>query len=174
MRRISLALRKLIRTPFVTTIAILSLGLGIGANAAVFSLFNQILLRPLPVQAPGELVNLVGPGPKNGSTSCGNAGDCDAVFSYPMYLDLAREQQVFSGIAAHVIFGANVTYHGETQTNDGIEVSGNYFSVLGLQPAAGRLIGPDDTTSPGSAPVVVLSYDYWQSRFSGDTGIVGQ
>ena len=81
MRAISRAFRMLLRTPFVTAVAVLSLGLGIGANTAVFSLFNQILMRPLPVPNPDELVNLSVPGGRNGSTSCNNAGDCDAVFS---------------------------------------------------------------------------------------------
>jgi hypothetical protein len=99
MRAVSLAFRMLRRTPFVTAVAVLSLGLGIGANTAVFSLFNQILMRPLPVAAPSELVNLSLPGGRNGSTSCNNSGDCDAVFSYPMVLDLVRDQQVFPGLA---------------------------------------------------------------------------
>ena len=115
------------KTPFVTTVAVLSLGLGIGANTAIFALFNQILLRPLPVESPEALVNLGAPGVKNGSNSCNNSGDCDAVFSYPMFLDLARDQQVFTGIAAHRIFGANVGYDNQTLPVDGIEVSGSYF-----------------------------------------------
>ena len=90
MRNIRLALRTLIRTPFVTTIAVLSLALGIGANAAIFSLFNEILLKPLPVVQPERLVNLAAPGPNPGSLSCGQAGDCTKVFSYPMMLDLQK------------------------------------------------------------------------------------
>jgi predicted permease len=171
MRAVALALRHLLKTPFVTSVAVVSLGLGIGANTAVFSLFNQILLRPLPVSAPNELVNLAAPGPKSGSVSCGNAGDCDAVFSYPMYLDLARDQQVFTGIAAHHLFGANIGYRDQTLAVDGMEVSGNYFGLLGLQPVLGRLIAPGDTTSIGSAPVAVLSYDYWMTRFGHDPNI---
>jgi predicted permease len=174
MRELSLAFRRLRGTPFVTIVAVLSLGLGIGANTAVFSLFNQVLLKPLPVAAPDALVNLASPGPKNGSTSCNNAGDCDQVFSYPMFLDLAREQQVFTAIAAHWSFGANVGYGGETRSEDGVEVSGSYFGVLGLQPAAGRLIAPSDTETIGGASVVVLSHDYWTVRFDQDPAIVGQ
>jgi hypothetical protein len=81
MNNIKLALRTLFKTPFVTAVAILSLALGIGANAAIYSLFDQMLLRPLPVQAPQQLVNLGAPGPKPGSQSCGNAGSCEIVFS---------------------------------------------------------------------------------------------
>jgi predicted permease len=174
MRELALAFRRLVKAPFVTTVAVLSLGLGIGANTAVFSMFNQILLRPLPVTAPDELVNLAAPGLKNGSVSCGNAGDCDAVFSYPMFLDLSRDQQVFTGIAAHHLFGANVGYHDETLPVDGVEVSGNYFSLLGLRPEAGRLIEPADAAHIGGTPVAVLSYDYWTTRFGHTASVVGQ
>jgi predicted permease len=126
------------------------------------------------VAAPDELVNLASPGPKNGSTSCGNAGDCDAVFSYAMYLDLARDPKVFTGIAAHHLFGANVGYQNDTVSVDGMEVSGNYFPILGLQPALGRLIAPADTETIGGTPVAVLSYDYWVTRFNRDMNVTTQ
>ena len=88
MPNLRLALRTLWKTPFVTLVAVISLALGIGANAAIFSLFDQILLRPLPVAAPQELVNLAAPGPKPGSQSCNDAGSCEEVFSHPMFRDL--------------------------------------------------------------------------------------
>src|SRR6185503_5201829 len=122
MRQLSFALRMLWKTPFVSAVAILSLGLGIGANTAIFTMFNQVLMQPLPVIRPSELVNLAAPGPKNGSTSCNNSGDCDAVFSYPMYLDLAaaqNDQQALTGLAAHRLFGANVGYDNTTSPVDG-------------------------------------------------------
>lgn len=115
MRDLRLALRNLAKSPFVSLVAILSLALGIGANSAIFSLFNQMLLRPLPVVAPHELVNLGAPGPKPGSTSCQQAGDCEQVFSYPMFRDLERLQTSFTGIAAHRMFGANLAYKGQTE-----------------------------------------------------------
>ena len=174
MRQLKFAIRMLLKTPFVTTVAVLSLGLGIGANTAIFALFNQILMRPLPVTAPEALVNLGAPGSKNGSTSCNHSGDCDQVFSYPMFLDLSRQQQVFTGIAAHWLFGANVGYQDQTLSADGAEVSGSYFGVLGLQPALGRLIAPEDTATPGGATVAVLSEDYWTTRFKRDTGVLGR
>ena len=90
MRNLKLALRTLTRTPFVTVVAILSLALGIGANAAIYSLFDEMLLQPLPVTHPEQLVNFKGPGPQNGSNSCNRAGGCDEVFSYPMFRDLER------------------------------------------------------------------------------------
>src|SRR5262245_6770360 len=174
MQQLKLAFRRLAKTPFVTAVAVLSIGLGIGANTAVFSMFNQILMRPLPVTAPDELVNLGAPGPKSGSQSCGNAGDCDSVFSYAMYADLARDPRLFAGIAAHHIFGANVAYRGETLVADGMQVSGNYFPLLGLHPALGRLIVPADTQTVGGQPVVVLSYDYWVTRFARDMNVTSQ
>ena len=175
MRELIFAFRRLLKAPFVTIVAVLSLGLGIGANTAVFSMFDQLLLRPLPVGAPDELVNLASPGPKgNSSVSCGNAGDCDAVFSYPMFLDLSRDPQAFTGIAAHHLFGANVGYRDETLPVDGIEVSGNYFGVLGLQPALGRLIEAADAGTPGTTLVAVLSYDYWMTRFGHDASVIHQ
>ncbi len=160
-----LALRMLIRTPFVTAVAIVSLALGIGANAAIFSMFEQMLLRPLPVHDPGRLVNLGAPGPKSGSNSCNQAGDCNQVFSYPMFRDLERVQKVFTGIAGHRAFGANLSFKGETLSGGGMLVSGSYFPILGIKPALGRLIDTRDDRAPGESPVVVLSHDYWRTRF---------
>jgi predicted permease len=173
MLNLKLALRTLFKTPFVTTVAVVSLALGIGANAAIFSLFNQILLRPLPVADPHRLVNLAAPGPKPGSQSCNNAGDCEAVFSFPMFKDLERVQGVFTGIAAHRLFGANLAYRGQTLSGDGMLVSGSYFSVLGLQPALGRLLGPGDDRIVGESDVVVLGHAYWQARFAASPGVLG-
>ena len=102
MNGLKLALRTLAKTPFITGIAIVSLALGIGANAAIYSLFDQMLLRSLPVQEPDRLVNLSAPGPKPGSQSCGAAGSCDEVFSYPMFRDLEAASTGLDGVAAHV------------------------------------------------------------------------
>ena len=92
MPNLRLALRTLFKSPFVTLVAILSLSLGIGANSAIFSLFDQMLMRPLPVPEPQGLVNISAPGPKPGSNSCSNAGPCEDVLSYPMFRDLERVQ----------------------------------------------------------------------------------
>jgi predicted permease len=169
-----LAVRTLFRTPIVTAVAVISLALGIGANAAIFSLFDQMLLRPLPVQEPSRLVNLGAPGPKPGSNSCNTAGSCEEVFSYPMFRDLEKAQEVFTGIAAHRIFGANLSFKGETLDGSGMLVSGSYFPILGVQPALGRLIDAGDDRVPGEAPVVVLSHDYWRTRFGERSDIVGE
>ena len=158
---LKLAIRRLLKTPFVSLVAIVSLALGIGANAAIFSLFDQTLLRPVPVARPSELVNLAAPGPKPGSNSCGQAGSCEEVFSYPMFRDLERMQTVFTGVAAHVGFGANLAYKGQTLNGEALLVSGSYFPLLGLQPALGRLLTEDDDKNVGGHFVTVLSYDYW-------------
>jgi len=174
MRNLKFALRTLFKTPFVTIVAIVSLALGIGANAAIFSLFNQMLLRPLPVPEPARLVNLAVPGPKPGSTSCSQAGSCDDVFSYPMFRDLEKVQTVFTALGAHVTFGANLSARGQTQNAEGLLVSGGYFQALGVRPAIGRLLGPEDDRTIGESHVVVLSHAYWQSRFGLDPGVLNQ
>jgi len=171
---LKLAIRRLFKTPFVTIIAILSLALGIGANAAIFSLFDQTLLRALPVQRPGELVNFSSPGPRQGSNSCGQAGDCESVFSYPMFRDLEKQQTVFTGIALHVGFGANLSYQAQTRSGGGLLVSSSYFPVLGLQPALGRLLDPNDDRNIGAHFVTVLSHAYWTTRLGGDPAVLNQ
>ena len=168
MVNLKFALRTLFKTPFVTLVAIVSLALGIGANAAIFSLFNQVLLQPVAVPEPAGLVNFSAPGPKPGSNNCSQIGDCEEVFSYQMFRDLERVQTSFTGIAAHVTFGANFAARGQTENGDGLLVSGSYFPVLGLTPAIGRLLGPEDDKAPGEPHVVVLSYAYWQRRFALD------
>ena len=167
MTNIRLALRMLLKTPVVTGVAVVSLALGIGSNTAIFSLYSQLLLRPLPVADPDGLVNLAAPGPKPGPCSRDNAGTCDETFSYPMFRDLERGQQVFTSIAAHKGLRANVAHQGRTALVQGTQVSGSYFATLGLLPAAGRLFGPEVDGAIGGHPVVVLSHDFWQSEFGG-------
>jgi predicted permease len=174
MNNLKLAFRRLLKTPFVSVVAIISLSLGIGANAAIFSLFDQMLVRPLPVHEPGRLVNLGAPGPKPGSQSCNQAGECDAVFSYPMFRDLEKMQTVFTGVAAHRIFGANLAYHGQTMNGEGMLVSGSYFPVLGIQPTIGRLLGPDDDRTIGGHFVAVLSHAYWTTRLGSNPAVLNE
>jgi predicted permease len=177
MAHVRLALRTLFRTPFITLVAILSLALGIGANAAIFSLFDQMLLRRLPVQAPDQLVNLANPGPKPGSQTCNNQGSCDEVFSYAMFRDLQKASQaheVFAGIAAHRTFGANLAYRGQTINGSGMMVSGNYFPLLGIQPAIGRFFTESDDQTVGGHPVVVLSEEYWRTRFDASPAVLNE
>jgi predicted permease len=174
MPNLRLALRVLFRTPALTSVAILSLAIGIGANAAIFSLYNQMLLRPLPVHDPAGLVNLGAPGPKHGSQSSNNAGSQEYTFSYPMFRDLEKAPTRFSGVAAHRQLDANLAFKGQTSSGLGMLVSGGYFGVLGLTPAAGRLIGPADDQTPGAHQVVVLSHGYWQRRFALSPAILGE
>jgi predicted permease len=174
VKKLKFALRTLAKAPSVTVIAIISLALGIGSTTAIFSIFHNVLLQPLPVSHPDELVNLGAPPPKPGSDSCGMAGGCEEVFSYAMFRDLEKSQTVFTGVAAHVFFGANLAYRGQTTTGRGILVSGNYFPVLGIQPAIGRLIGLSDDRAVGSSAVAVLSYAYWRNRFDASPDVLNQ
>jgi predicted permease len=159
------ALRALLKTPFVSIVAVLSLSLGIGANAAMFSVFYHAIVRPLPVPEPERLVNLSSPGPKPGSHANNRAGTVDVLFSYPMFRDLEDAARDRVSLAAHRAFGANFAYRGHTIGGLGMMVSGSYFSVLQLQPALGRLIDAGDDRVWGEAPVVVLSHLYWRTRF---------
>ena len=172
MSHFRLAFRSLLRMPVVTTVAVLSLALGIGANVAIFSIFNQTLIRPLAVHEPDSLVNLVSPGPRQGSVSCGASGNCDSVFSYPMFRDLERAQTSFTGIAAHNAFGASIAYGGSSEGGDSVFVSGSYFPVLGLRPQIGRLLGPGDERERGGGDVVVLADEYWRRRFGASPDVL--
>ncbi len=174
MRNVRLAFRTLFRTPFVTAVAVLSLALGIGANAAIFSLMDQVLLKPLPVPEPERLVNLTAPGPNPGSQSCNQAGNCDEVFSYPMYKDLEARQQVFTGLAAHRGFQVNLAIDNAPMSGQGMMVSGRYFQTLELVPELGRLIQPADDSIIGTGYVAVLSHSFWKSRFAADRNVVGK
>jgi putative ABC transport system permease protein len=175
MATLKLAFRTLFKSPLVAVVAIASLALGIGANAAIFSLFDQMLLRAIPVSHPDRLVNLAAPGPKNGSTSCSMPGGCEAVFSYPMFRDLERRTgSAFSGVAAHMPFDANIAFNRQTQNGPALFISGAYFPVLGLAPTIGRLIGPSDDQDVGAHYVAVLGYSYWATQLGGDSSVVGQ
>ena len=169
-----LAFRTLLKTPFVTVLAVVSLALGIGANSAIFSLFDRMLLSPLPVPDTGALVNLAAPGPKPGSNNCGQAGECTSVFSYPMFRDLERVQTVFTGIAAHQIFSANLAARAQTVNADGLLVSGSYFPTLRVQPALGRLFALADDVTPGAHPLVVLSHAFWVSQFGASPNVLSE
>lgn len=174
MRHLTIALRVLRKSPFVSAVAVLSLALGIGANAAIFSLFDQLLLRSLPVPAPEGLISLSAPGPKPGSQTCNQQGDCETVFSYPMYRDLERAQTVLSGLVAHRLFGGSFAARDEPFTAEAVWASGSYFPTLGIQPALGRLLGPADDEVPGAHDVVVISHMLWMERFGGSPSVLGE
>lgn len=175
MNQLKQALRQLTRRPGLSLIVILMLALGLGATTAMFSLYHEILVRPLPVPEPERLVNLAAPGPKPGGAIRDlGLGDSEAQFTYPMFRDLEAAQTVFTGLAAYVDFLANFSFRDRPMSGRGWLVSGSYFDVLRLQPALGRLIGPQDEPQLGEAAVAVLGYDYWQSQFGGDPGVIGE
>lgn len=167
------ALRQLRKSPGFATTVVLTLALGIGANAAVFTLFDQALLRLLPVQHPKELVRFEWTGGFSGSGSS-FGGDITNYFSYPMYKDLRDQSQVFSGMLAADKTSVGVSWHNQAENEDAEVVTGNYFELLGLKPTIGRLLTPQDDTAKNANPVVVLSYNYWKTRFGGSRDIVGQ
>jgi putative ABC transport system permease protein len=164
--------RMLAKHPGFTAIAVLTLALGIGANTAIFSLINQVLLRRLPVQRPGELVILRSPGPVHGHLW--SDGDTAQSFSYPMYKALREANTVFAGMLGRFEFSASLSTRGQTERGSGELVSGNYFEVLGVRPALGRLFTLDDDKVPGAQPVVVLSHGYWTRRLGGDPSVLNQ
>jgi predicted permease len=164
--------RTLMKNPGFTSIAVLTLALGIGANTAIFSLTDQILLRLLPVDKPQELVILRSPGPRQGRAT--SDSDIATSFSYPMYKDLRDRNNAFSGLLARYAVSLSVAGSGQTERADGELVSGNYFAVLGVGPALGRVFNQEDDRVPGAHPVVVLSHGYWTNRFAADPGILNR
>jgi len=159
-----LALRNLLRNPAFAATAVLSLALGIGANTAIFTLTNQILLRMVPVKDPQRLVSFHWTGQFIGGSTRGYEDS----FSYPMYADLRSSSDAFTGIAARYQDSVDVSDQGTAERATAELVSGNYFEVLGVTPALGRLLTPDEDRLKGGEPYVVLSYDYWQRRFGAD------
>ncbi len=164
-----LALRGLRRSPLFASVAILSLALGIGANTAIFTLIDQILLRKLPVKPPEQLVMLFQRGPHNGS----NMGD--RMHSYPIYQDYQQRATPLSEVVCRSFTSASVSIDNRTERLDAELVSGNYFTMLGVPAAAGRVFtsGEDDQVFRVIRSVV-LSYDYWASRFASDPSVVGK
>jgi len=177
-RDVRFGIRMLAKNPAFTAIAVLTLALGIGANAGIFTILQQVILQRLPVPNPDQLVLLYSPGPRQGHIS----SDEDAApgeqgaesFSYPLYLALRDQNKVFSGLAAMDSLNTALTYRGHTDAFHGYLVSGNYFETLGVKPALGRTLEPSDTATLGGAPVVMLSYGCWKARFGGDPGILNQ
>jgi putative ABC transport system permease protein len=165
-------LRMLLKNPGFTAIAVMTLALGIGANTAIFSLLNQVLLRRLPVRNPEQLVILKSPGPKRGHVW--SDGDDSEIFSYPLYKGLAKNTSVFDGVIARYEFSASIASHGQTDRGSGELVTGNYFQTLGVQPAFGRVLTPADDDVQGAHPVLVLSHGYWTQHFGGDSGVLNQ
>jgi predicted permease len=162
------ALRSFRKSPVFATVAIASLALGIGANTAIFTLMDQILLRMLPVKDPEQLVQLDQKGPNQGSIHG------ERMFSYPMYKDFRDRNEVFSGVLARFMTDVSMTHKQQTERVRAEVVTGNYFDVLGLGAAAGRMITPDDDRTPGAHPVAVLSHSLWQTKFGGSKEILNE
>ena len=164
-------LRLLRRSPLFTCAVTASLALGIGANTVIFKLLDQVLFRPLPVKDPGQLVLLDAPGPNSGMFT----GDRSRrLFSYPEYRSLRDRGRMFDGLIARYPVGVNFSYEGPAEAAAGELVSGNFFDVLGIRPALGRLLSPQDDLIKGAHPVAVIGYGFWMRRFGGDPGVVGK
>lgn len=163
------ALRAIRRNPLFAAVATVSLALGIGANTAIFTIMDQLMLRSLPVKDPDQLVMLYQEGSHNGS----NMGD--RMHSYPLYQDLQQKAEPFSEVLCRRLVSTSISVGNQTERVDAEMVSGNYFTMLGVKPALGRLLNSaeDDRVYSGH-PVVVLSYDYWVNRFARDPKVVGQ
>jgi predicted permease len=163
------AVRSLRRSPLFSIVAILSLALGIGANTAIFTLIDQVLLRKLPVSHPEQLVMLFQRGPHNGSNMGGR------MHSYPMYQEIQERAEPLAEVVARRMASASVSIDNQTERVDAEMVSGNFFTMLGVKPAIGRVFSSqeDDRQYQGH-PVVVLSYGYWESRFARDPSILGK
>jgi len=162
------AFRTLCKAPLFTSVAVLSLALGIGANTAIFTLVNQLILQLLPVRDPEQLVLLTARGSHYGSNTGGNA------LSYPMYQDFRDKNQVFQGMFCRFGNAFSLTYEGRTELVSGELVSGNYFPVLGVGAALGRVFNAQDDLIQGGHPIAVLSYGYWKTRFAADPAVVGR
>jgi predicted permease len=160
------ALRRMTQSPAFAGVVVLTLALGIGANAAIFSLLDQVLLQSLPVANPDQLVVL--------SAYEAKQPVLDSSFSYPMYQDLRDRNSVFSGVIARGGTQMNVTYGDQTERVRGELVSGNFYEVLGVRPWAGRLFTQEDDRTPVAHPVAVLSYRFWESRFNKDPNLIGK
>jgi hypothetical protein len=165
---ITYAFRTFAKAPLFVVIAVLSIAFGIGANTAIFSLTDQILMRMLPVKHPEELVLLSAVGRHYGSNQGWNR------ISYLMYQDFRDHNAVFSGMFCFREINMSLSYGGGTERVAGEVVSGNYFPLLGVRPAIGRLFTAADDQLQGGHPVAVLSYAYWKTRFTGNPGVIGQ
>jgi putative ABC transport system permease protein len=164
------ALRSLRRVPLFTAVAVLSIAFGIGANTAVFTLVDQVILRKMAVVNPGEIVHVTAAGTEQYGGSIGDGTE----LSYPMYRDLRDHNPVFSGMLCRASTSLTVGYGGRTEVASGELVSGNFFTLLGLNAAEGRLLNVTDDPVGGGRAVAVLGHDYFRTRFNGDRGIIGR
>jgi predicted permease len=169
---LKLALRVFWKSPAFAVIVILTLALGSGANTAIFTLLDQVMLRSLPVERPDRLVVLSAPGPYNGWSEV----DSDTIMpvSHPMFEGLRDKTQAFSGVLAHMPSSVHLTLKDGTERVSGDLVSGGFFQVLGLHPAYGRLFTPEDDKVPSGHPLVVLGYGLFERSFGADPSAIGR
>jgi len=172
VQELRFAFRTLGKSPGFTSVVVLTLALGIGANTAIFGLIDQLLVRALPVREPERLVVLDGPGPFSGSTH--NNSEVLTPISHPMFEALRDENQVFSGVLAHYPTSAHVSVGDVTERVRADLVSGTFFDTLGVGPALGRVFSFEDDVRPGGHPIVVLSHGFWERRFAGGPEVVGR
>lgn len=172
MNDIRYALRQFRKSPLFTLIAVITLAVGIGASTAIFTLLDQALIRSLPVNHPEQLVRLRYTGESPGHTN-NYGGDDKDFFSYPMYRDLRDKNGVFTGLLANDEKYVGVQWNDRSELAEAELVSGNYFEVLGLQPALGRLLLPSDDV-PNGNPVVVLSSNYWKMKLGSNPDVIGK
>jgi predicted permease len=168
LRDLRFAVRGLFRNPGLTLVAVLTLALAIGANSTIFSLLSQALLRALPVPDPQQLVVLNFRGATDGHTHSegGDRPGHHYEFSYPMYRDLRDQNHVLSGLIASAVSTTGATWQNHSEAVDTELVSGNYFEVLGVRPAVGRVFNAGDETAPGANPVAVLNFNYWKTHLA--------
>ena len=176
MRELRFIVRSLARSPLYTLTAVLSLALGIGATTAIFSMIDQVLLQRLPVKEPGRIAFVYQTGPLSGSISTNESSSdrSNPAFSYRMFRELQAQQTAFTGLAGSYSVSASAAYRNAADNTRALLVSGNYFQVLGVTAAMGRVFDDNDDRLPGAHPLVVLSHAYWTSRFGADPGVLNQ
>jgi predicted permease len=168
VQHLRVAARSLAKAPGFTFVVVLTLALGIGANTAIFTLMDQVLLRGLPVADPASLVILDAPGPNQGRR------EAEKSFSHPMFVEFRDDNPVFSGVLARFPVTLTMLFENRSERVRGELVSGTYFAVLGVKAAAGRLLAPSDDVDPGGHPVAVITHGFWLRRFGGDRSLVGR
>ncbi|HYL76839.1 MAG TPA: ABC transporter permease [Bryobacteraceae bacterium] len=174
MRRMRFALRSLAKAPLLSLVVVLSLGLGIGVNTAIFSLLHQVVLSALPIPHPEQLVLLTAPGEfKNGRTSDNDSGGRDYIFNWRTFRELEKHTEA-AAVAGFRTFNSNIAFSRQTISGSMMLVSGRYFSIVGARPFAGRVIAPEDDIPGGGNPIAVLGYRYWRDKLGGDTAVLNQ
>ncbi|HTZ98762.1 MAG TPA: ABC transporter permease, partial [Candidatus Aquilonibacter sp.] len=166
LQDIRFGLRMLAKSPGVAIVIVVTLALGIGANTAIFGIVNGFLLRPLPVRDPDQITVLA---IQQKDAPIGSSG-----FAYPEFVDFREQAKAFSDVFAIVLSNVQLAYRGESRQCFANYVSRDFFAALGVTPAAGRLFLPNEGETPGEPLIAVLGYSYWQKRFHGDAGAVGQ